>query len=354
MPLADSLGAFERLREAGKIRADRPVAISPPSGSTRRCDVAERLRIDRDRARCSRGTIWSNARSFEAELRDAALRHGLGVFPFYSLANGFLTGKYRSKRTSEKRARGAHTPTISRARACACSPRSTRSLRKPARRWRRSRWPGRWPSRRSSRRSPARPASSSSSELTAAMHLKLTPDQLARLDDASAETEPALPSLSSGCRARRPSSPRSRSRSPSRHRAPRTGCAATGSLVSSPPAASHFALGTPPTQKMSALLGLVREPVLAEILARHDRLGLDDAVGAEMLLNSRCSRSEKGAVLNVAGAAVCDRSPSASCRRECPPRSPRRGRCGGCRRAAACALRACSCGPSAAAWLHRR
>ena len=42
----------------------------------------------------------------EGELRDAALANGLGVFPFYSLANGFLTGKYRSKDDLDKSPRG--------------------------------------------------------------------------------------------------------------------------------------------------------------------------------------------------------------------------------------------------------
>jgi len=43
---------------------------------------------------------------FEAELREAALRNGLAVFPFYSIANGFLTGKYRRKEDLAKSPRG--------------------------------------------------------------------------------------------------------------------------------------------------------------------------------------------------------------------------------------------------------
>ncbi|WNM23611.1 aldo/keto reductase [Demequina capsici] len=34
-------------------------------------------------------------RAFEGDLRDAATRHGLGVLPYWGLAKGFLTGKYR-------------------------------------------------------------------------------------------------------------------------------------------------------------------------------------------------------------------------------------------------------------------
>jgi aryl-alcohol dehydrogenase-like predicted oxidoreductase len=104
VPLADSLGAFELLREQGKIRsigisnftADRvdeavdtarrfgfmpPVALQPPY------NLVER-------------------EGFEEELRGAALRNGLGVFPYYGLANGFLTGKYRSTADLGKSLRG--------------------------------------------------------------------------------------------------------------------------------------------------------------------------------------------------------------------------------------------------------
>ncbi len=52
---------------------------------------------------------WYNLverQKFEGDLRDVALRHGLAVFPFYSLANGFLTGKYRSKDDLAKSVRG--------------------------------------------------------------------------------------------------------------------------------------------------------------------------------------------------------------------------------------------------------
>jgi aryl-alcohol dehydrogenase-like predicted oxidoreductase len=43
---------------------------------------------------------------FEGPLRDAAMAAGLGVFSYYSLANGFLTGKYRDKGDLDKSPRG--------------------------------------------------------------------------------------------------------------------------------------------------------------------------------------------------------------------------------------------------------
>ena len=104
VPLADSLGAFDRLVQLGKIRAiglsqitadrlDRAVetarflGLTPPSALQTWYNLVEREK-------------------FEADLREVAGRHGLAVFPFYGLANGFLTGKYRSKEDLDKSVRG--------------------------------------------------------------------------------------------------------------------------------------------------------------------------------------------------------------------------------------------------------
>ena len=44
---------------------------------------------------------------FEGELQDLCLREEIGVIPYFSLAAGFLTGKYRSERDFDKSPRGA-------------------------------------------------------------------------------------------------------------------------------------------------------------------------------------------------------------------------------------------------------
>lgn len=104
VPLAESLGAFDALVRAGKVRA---IALSN--------FTAERVDEAMETARANGFTRpvalqpWYNLlerQKFEGELRDAALRHGLGVFPYYSLANGFLTGKYRSRQDLGKSVRG--------------------------------------------------------------------------------------------------------------------------------------------------------------------------------------------------------------------------------------------------------
>jgi aryl-alcohol dehydrogenase-like predicted oxidoreductase len=43
---------------------------------------------------------------FESGLRDVVLRHGLGMVAFYGLANGYLTGKYRTPEDLGKSMRG--------------------------------------------------------------------------------------------------------------------------------------------------------------------------------------------------------------------------------------------------------
>ena len=105
---------------------------------------------DRAQRACRPGTIWSSARSSKAPLRDVATaRRARRSFPYYSLANGFLTGKYRSARRSrQKPARPAQRRISRRARACSVLARARRASRpKPAPRSRRSHWPGRWRSR---------------------------------------------------------------------------------------------------------------------------------------------------------------------------------------------------------------
>ena len=104
VPLADSLGAYERLLEAGKIRS-----IGLSQFTAARLDEAlatgDRLGLTKPVAL----QPWYNLverGKFEDDLRDVALRHDLAVFPFYSLANGFLTGKYRSKDDLGKSVRG--------------------------------------------------------------------------------------------------------------------------------------------------------------------------------------------------------------------------------------------------------
>ncbi|MEO6580901.1 MAG: aldo/keto reductase [Sphingomicrobium sp.] len=95
VPLADSLGAFDVLRRAGKIKAIGLSNFTAPR-------VEEALSVSRDQGFDAPAALqnWYNLverGKYEGELQDVTLARGLSMFPYYSLANGFLSGKYRSK-----------------------------------------------------------------------------------------------------------------------------------------------------------------------------------------------------------------------------------------------------------------
>ena len=104
VPLVDSLGAFDALVTAGKVRA---TGLSNFSAA----------RVEEALAACHHNGLvapvaiqpWYNLverDKFEGPLADVALGQGLSVFNYYSLANGFLSGKYRSKDDLGKSPRG--------------------------------------------------------------------------------------------------------------------------------------------------------------------------------------------------------------------------------------------------------
>jgi aryl-alcohol dehydrogenase-like predicted oxidoreductase len=107
VPLADSLGEFDQLRRTGKIRA-----IGLSNFTAPRVEEALAVSSSNGFARPDALQNWYNMierERFEGPLRDVALREGLAFFPYYSLASGFLTGKYRSKDDLGKSVRGARS-----------------------------------------------------------------------------------------------------------------------------------------------------------------------------------------------------------------------------------------------------
>jgi aryl-alcohol dehydrogenase-like predicted oxidoreductase len=107
VPLSDSLGAFDKLRREGKI-----LAIGISNFTAPRVEEALAVSASQGFARPTALQNWYNLverEKFEGPLREVALREGLAFFPYYSLANGFLTGKYRSKDDLGKSVRGARS-----------------------------------------------------------------------------------------------------------------------------------------------------------------------------------------------------------------------------------------------------
>jgi aryl-alcohol dehydrogenase-like predicted oxidoreductase len=105
-PLEETLRAFDELVQAGKVRY---VAASNYTAQrlTEALETSDRLGAARFGALQTHYNLMERD-AFEAELRDVAAAEGLGVLPYYALAKGFLTGKYRQgERVDSPRAEGA-------------------------------------------------------------------------------------------------------------------------------------------------------------------------------------------------------------------------------------------------------
>ena len=106
-PLADTLAAFGELIKAGKVRAIG--ASNYGAGRfAEALDVSARNGLPRYESLQPLYNLYDRA-VFENELQPLCLKHGVGVINFYTLAAGFLTGKYRTAADSGKSMRGAST-----------------------------------------------------------------------------------------------------------------------------------------------------------------------------------------------------------------------------------------------------
>ena len=90
--LAEALGAFDALVREGLVRA---VGLSNFSGARVReaIEACERDGLTKPVALQNEYSLM--ARGYEQDARDAAAEAGLAAVPYYALASGFLTGKYR-------------------------------------------------------------------------------------------------------------------------------------------------------------------------------------------------------------------------------------------------------------------
>jgi aryl-alcohol dehydrogenase-like predicted oxidoreductase len=103
-PVAEMANAFDALMRAGKVRH---VAISnlPPDR------IAEWMRLARENGLAVPVALQPqyslvSRHDYEQKLAPLADVHGLAVFPYFALANGFLTGKYRTAADLEGSSRG--------------------------------------------------------------------------------------------------------------------------------------------------------------------------------------------------------------------------------------------------------
>ncbi|NGM20923.1 aldo/keto reductase [Roseomonas stagni] len=103
VPIAETLGAFQRLIEQGKVRA---IGASnyDVTQLAEALDVAEAQGLPRYATLQPKYNLMDRA-EFEAALQPLCVARNVAVIPFYGVAAGFLTGKYRSASDIEGRPR---------------------------------------------------------------------------------------------------------------------------------------------------------------------------------------------------------------------------------------------------------
>ena len=104
-PIEETLSAYADLIKQGKVRE-----IGASNFSAER--MAESLKISIEKGLPRYQSLQPQyslveRTEFEGPLEELCLREKIGVIGYYSLASGFLTGKYRSKADMEGRLRGA-------------------------------------------------------------------------------------------------------------------------------------------------------------------------------------------------------------------------------------------------------
>jgi aryl-alcohol dehydrogenase-like predicted oxidoreductase len=114
VPVEDTLGAYAQLVQAGKVRW-----IGASNFSAARLQVALDASANSPGASSGNNSTYPRYQTlqplynlydreeFERDLEPLCLDEGVGVISYFSLASGFLTGKYRSEADLSKSARGA-------------------------------------------------------------------------------------------------------------------------------------------------------------------------------------------------------------------------------------------------------
>lgn len=102
-PVEETLAAYGALIKAGKVRA-----IGASNFTAQRLALAleASARHGLPRYETLQPEYNLMVRDFERELAPLCAREGLGVIPYFGLASGFLTGKYRSKADLKQSPRG--------------------------------------------------------------------------------------------------------------------------------------------------------------------------------------------------------------------------------------------------------
>ena len=104
-PVEETLEAYGRLIAAGKVRAIGASNFTP-ARLRESLEASRRGGLPRYESLQPEYNLYARA-GYEADYEPIAVEYGLGVIPYYALASGFLSGKYRSEADFGKSARGA-------------------------------------------------------------------------------------------------------------------------------------------------------------------------------------------------------------------------------------------------------
>ncbi len=104
-PLEETLAAYDRLIREGKVRF---IGASNYSGARLReaLETSQRDGLPRYESLQPLYNLMERDK-YESDLAPVVAEYGLGVIPYFSLAAGFLTGKYRASSDVNGKARGA-------------------------------------------------------------------------------------------------------------------------------------------------------------------------------------------------------------------------------------------------------
>jgi aryl-alcohol dehydrogenase-like predicted oxidoreductase len=102
-PIEETLEAYGALIKAGKVRA---IGASNFTAERLAASLEASARHGLPRYETLQPEYNLMMRDFEKELAPLCARHEVGVIPYFGLASGFLTGKYRSKADLKQSPRG--------------------------------------------------------------------------------------------------------------------------------------------------------------------------------------------------------------------------------------------------------
>lgn len=102
---AETLGTYDKLLNAGKIRAIGASNLNAEQLQTS-LDVAKAQQLPAYQVLQPEYNLYDRG-SFEGALQELCVREHIGVVTYFSLASGFLSGKYRGDTDLSKSARGS-------------------------------------------------------------------------------------------------------------------------------------------------------------------------------------------------------------------------------------------------------